>query len=167
MTMSPTVYRAILAMDAYNRGYGANLELIGDSIGLIQILSRESFAITEGQYALWQTAGFYASAYSWNGETIISYRGTNFNLNDGANIADSSAFRDIWNGWSLGTGFSSASQAGLALEFYQAVAGVTSRFSANLCYETRHLVRLQRIPAFQPDAWLWRQDISHSAECFV
>jgi hypothetical protein len=130
MTMAANTYRAILAMDSYNRGYGANVNLSGSAIGVIQLLNRETLGITSDQYAKWQAAGFYAQAYNWNGENVISYRGTNFDfsLTSVEDFLNSPLIKDAWNGWTLGAGFSGASQGGLAVEFYKAVAGVSTPY---------------------------------------
>jgi hypothetical protein len=130
MTMNSEVFRAILAMDSYNRGYGANVNIQASlQIGLANIIQLESLGITESDIAGWQSVGFYASAYSWNGETVISYRGTNPDFGDSAiEFVISPAVRDIWNGWGVGAGFAGGSQAGLALSFYRAVAGVDSAY---------------------------------------
>ena len=78
--MNNDVFLSLLALDAYNRGYGQNVLLndtddfagqneLGRSIG--------NASITFQNISLQaQAAGFYASANDWNGETIISYRGT-------------------------------------------------------------------------------------------
>jgi hypothetical protein len=126
MTMQNKVYSALLAMDSYNRGYGANVIINGSSLGSIDILTRESLNITDQQYVNWQTAGFYASAYEWNGENVISYRGTNPDFGDLNTFLRSPGFRDVWNGWTLGAGFADASQGQLAIDFYRAVTGDTS-----------------------------------------
>lgn len=63
-----------------------------------------------------QAAGFYAVAYNWNGQKVISYRGTTFEL--GINT-----YRDVIQGWTLGLGFPDASQAQLAKQFYTSVTG--------------------------------------------
>ncbi|WOE76094.1 hypothetical protein [Alterisphingorhabdus coralli] len=66
--------------------------------------------------------GFYAIAYEWNGETVISYRGTNFP----SSISPAelqSGWDDIWGGWSLFTGIGSNSHAALARDFYTSVTG--------------------------------------------
>ena len=60
---------AILAMDSYNRGDGASLEYVGLNIAQARV---ENIEVDD---SAWQSAGFYAVAYQWNGETIISYRG--------------------------------------------------------------------------------------------
>ena len=81
VTSTDLIY-AILSMDTYNRGYGAN---IGSSagglgelgkLGDIKIVNPLNYGRSQEIYNAWQSAGFYAVAYQWNGETIISYRGT-------------------------------------------------------------------------------------------
>jgi hypothetical protein len=62
-------------MDAYNRGYDAGIGdpvtgLAGTQIGLATI--RRDFDQPAGS----QAASFYAQAYTLNGTTVISYRGT-------------------------------------------------------------------------------------------
>jgi hypothetical protein len=80
-TLNANVFQAILAMDSYNRGYGANIKIadvaqpdgsLGSprSIGTATI---KNIDLPAGSVA----TGFYASAYNWNGQNIISYRGTN------------------------------------------------------------------------------------------
>ena len=128
--MNQNVFRAILAMDSYNRGYRPSVQItpVGESdvnrfVGTAQIIAQDISPTA-------QAAGFYASAYSWNGETIISYRGTNLDFSqDGASFFARPAVRDIWNGWSLGAGFADASQGQLALQFYRAVAGVENFYA--------------------------------------
>jgi hypothetical protein len=76
---NPDLFRAILAMDAYNRGYNAGM---GDPIsGLggtrIGIATLRNEALPVGS----ETASFFAKAYQLdNGPTIISYRGTDDHL---------------------------------------------------------------------------------------
>jgi hypothetical protein len=73
MAISDDLFLAILAMDAYNRGYNAGLKVTGAEIGnaLIGLEKGDAEA---------QAASFFAQAYTWNGEgngrTVISYRGT-------------------------------------------------------------------------------------------
>ena len=80
--MNREVFLSLLALDAYNRGYGQTLVLNGGDttsgvnelnrlIGSARVAAQD---ITDEA----QAAGFYAIAYDWNGETVISYRGTNF-----------------------------------------------------------------------------------------
>ena len=83
--MNREVFLALLALDAYNRGYSQNLKIVsgdGDSgvsedgrrLGIAAIISQSD--TRQGLPGV--DAGFYAIAYDWNGETIISFRGTNF-----------------------------------------------------------------------------------------
>ena len=75
-TTNPDLMRAILAMDAYNRGYNSGigplnggLGGVGSQIGLATVIRQEG-----GTNA--QAASFFAQAYTLGGQTIISYRGT-------------------------------------------------------------------------------------------
>src|SRR5215217_8802947 len=75
MPISNELFLSILAMDAYNCGYNATVGealtgLPGNQIGNATI--RRDINLPEGS----QSASFYAQAYTWNGRTIISYRGT-------------------------------------------------------------------------------------------
>jgi hypothetical protein len=87
MSISQELMLAILSMDAYNRGYGAGIsdgnhiidgvdhglgDAIDTQIGTATITSFSSSDPNSEAVA----AGFYAVAYEWNGETVISYRGT-------------------------------------------------------------------------------------------
>lgn len=74
-----------------------------------------------------QVSGFAAYAYTYNGETIISYRGT-----DTGSFGDLGA--DILNGWAGGAGYA-PTQASLAVEFYRSVIGVNaSPYSGNVAF---------------------------------
>lgn len=74
--MDRDLFLAILSMDAYNRGYDAGINGLGET-GMIgnAVISAATAEQKEG----WEAAGFYAIAYNWNGETVISYRGTDDN----------------------------------------------------------------------------------------
>lgn len=113
--MNRDLFLAILALDSYNRGYGKRLAFVGSQTGrdtgevgrqlgtatiLKQDISDEAF-----------DADFYAIAYNWNGETVISYRGTD-NL-----------LRDAVTGYGVGAGIAGVPQGNLAIEFYSAVTG--------------------------------------------
>ena len=105
--MNRDLLLAILAMDSYNRGYGQGLTknlptVTGTTqIGTATIFSQsDTRSGTEGV-----NAGFYAIAYDWQGEKIISYRGT-----DGL-------IRDAVTGYGIALGTSGTSQANLAIEF--------------------------------------------------
>ena len=79
--MDNNVFKAILAMDAYNRGYNAGIKfgsLAGDS-------SVDTPGTEIGNATIYrangdptaQLYGFYGIAYQLDGgETIVSYRGT-------------------------------------------------------------------------------------------
>jgi hypothetical protein len=80
--MNRDVFLSLLALDSYNRGYGevvftqprgggAVQNEAGRTIGNATIVD---VPLPQGSLAV----GFYAIAYDWNGETVISYRGTNF-----------------------------------------------------------------------------------------
>jgi hypothetical protein len=63
------LFAAILAMDAYNRADGAGLKVSGVQLGNATV---RTDALPGGS----QSSGFFAQVYTWNNETIISYRGT-------------------------------------------------------------------------------------------
>ncbi len=111
--MNRDLLLAILAMDAYNRGYGAGIKLDSGTLGKANLIDPISLGIDDEKYKVWQDAGFYAIAYEYNGETIISYRGTNFKVNwSPSTFLDSPIIKDAVNGWSVGGGIAGA-QAGL------------------------------------------------------
>ncbi len=77
MTMSPELFMSILSMDSYNRGYDAGISGLSESGGLGNATITTTLSdVLETFEADAQAAGFYAIAYQWNGETVISYRGT-------------------------------------------------------------------------------------------
>lgn len=128
--MNRDLFLAILAMDSYNRGYGA-------SINLDQNVSQIGYAII-GDDAVdilgtdAETAGFYASAYDVTnvagfsaGETVISYRGTN-------TVPYYEGIIDAINGYGVGGGHATGEQARLAIEFYKAVAAGNDLQAANI-----------------------------------
>ncbi len=113
MSVSPELMYAILSMDAYNRGYDPGIDYGGgNSIANATVMQESDTSLGGDDVA----AGFYAVEYMWNSDTIISYRGTNTG-------SEAELLADIWNGWTVGGGFSAASQAGLAINFYEAVTG--------------------------------------------
>lgn len=122
--MNDELFKAILAMDAYSRGYDKAIRITGSGtqLGTAQFVGQSSIAANSPEI----DAGFYAIAYSYNGQTIISYRGTSTS-SGGATLTD------VVHGWPMGGGFID-SQAGLALRFYHDVAdaqypGVDWRFA--------------------------------------
>ena len=125
---------AILAMDSYNRGYGAGISGLEDAtdtfLGHYSINETAETLLAPGSA---QNAGFYALAYEHaaTGEVVISYRGTNFDPGDSVfKFFQSPLWADILSGWSVGAGLP-GKQAVLALEFYNAVApdGVDPRYA--------------------------------------
>ncbi|KUO51367.1 MAG: hypothetical protein APF82_11020 [Sphingomonadales bacterium BRH_c42] len=116
--MDREVFLSLLALDSYNRGYNAAVGDLDES-GSIGTATIRPFEPDEQDG--WQAAGFYAVAYEWNGETVISYRGTNDLL-------------DPFTGWTIGAGFDGASQAGLAIEFYEAVRGLIGAILIGLSF---------------------------------
>lgn len=73
--MNRDVFLSLLALDSYNRGYDRGLNELSESGGIGNATIR---AFQPQEQDGWEEAGFYAIAYEWNGETIISYRGTSF-----------------------------------------------------------------------------------------
>lgn len=143
--MSANLKLALLSLDSYNRGYGQvvkfnptdselNENERGKRLGAATILSDAN-----DLGGISRTAGFYGIAYDVSGAgidglsgTVVSYRGTNANWSS-ENLAEFLAtpgVRDAVNGWIVGAGVPGG-QANLALDFYNAVAGVDP-FSANV-----------------------------------
>lgn len=123
--MNDDVFRAILAMDAYNHAGVLSLtrkEGEWNKIGTASIVTDSSKLRVGFDPSLARELGFSATAYRWTDSKgiireVISYRGTDIN-------SFTSATKDIWNGWSVGAGnvgFVGASQAGLARQFFDAV----------------------------------------------
>ncbi|MFM9973084.1 MAG: hypothetical protein ACKVON_00745 [Beijerinckiaceae bacterium] len=123
MAISRDLFLSILALDSYNRGYGAGTVI---NVGNAPIrLGNAEFIDSRGTAAA-ADRGFYGIAYSWNGEKVISYRGTdNFGLSSNP-VAGAS---DILNGWVAGIGYTPDTQLGLAAEFYKSVTGSTSVYA--------------------------------------
>ena len=70
MAISSDLFMAILSMDAYNRGYNSSIVALTEtSIG------NATVGIAKGDQAA-QDVSFYAQSYTWNGQTVIAYRGT-------------------------------------------------------------------------------------------
>lgn len=98
MTISDKdLFLAILSMDSYNRGYGAGINDSAnndqDGLGVSNAVIGSATISFDISTQAAQNAGFYAAAYSWNNQTVISYRGTNF--------SSGAAQADIFNGWQL------------------------------------------------------------------
>ena len=108
MTISDDLFRAILAMDAYNRGDSPGIIGLGGVTTQIgnATISRQSDT-TAGSPEM--NASFSATAYTWNNHQIISYRGT-----DSLGI-------DLLTGGLAAIGAPGLSQPKLAAQFYQSV----------------------------------------------
>ena len=112
--MSDDLFLAILAMDAYNRGYSAGVNMTGGQIG------NATVGVADGD-SIAQAASFFAQSYILaNGQTVISYRGTD-------NTSFFNPGSDIWNGWITGAGVYGSAQAEMAAQFYQSVNGGSKR----------------------------------------
>ena len=136
--MNPDLYLAILAMDAYNRGYGQGVNGLSNApntqLGETTILTDSIAKLGDAAMG----AGFYAVAYNVSGAgidgltgTVISYRGTDANFV----LPWSSEGSDLLNGYSLAIGDYNATQAQMAVQFYQDVTGFAdgvSPFDANV-----------------------------------
>jgi hypothetical protein len=75
--MNDLLFKAILSMDAYNRGYGRAIELESATNGSVRI--GNATIIDDKGDAEAQAISFYALAYDTNNDgvgDIISYRGT-------------------------------------------------------------------------------------------
>lgn len=79
MTISPELFMTILSMDSYNRGYNSGIggaNGLGSTTGNLITDATIQYASDSSEGSSERAAGFYAVAYDWDGETIISYRGT-------------------------------------------------------------------------------------------
>ena len=112
MSINDDLFRAILAMDSYHRDEGG-LRLIGSEIGTATILDN---SVDRGITGF----SFFAQAYTWNGKTVISYRGTD-------NIPVDAA-----TGWITGGGAYRGPQAQMAADFYKAIINSASPYSPNI-----------------------------------
>lgn len=119
--MNANLFKAILAMDSYNRGYGEGIKLPvvlnTTKLGNATIASQSDTTAT-GQPVL---AGFYGISYQLaGGEKVISYRGTDFPTGDSTLGIGS----DILNGYGTGLGHESTTQSNMAIGFYKDVASI-------------------------------------------
>ncbi len=129
--MNSELFKAILAMDSYNRGNST----IGQGIVLPTILGQTQIgnaiisndSLNIPATSLGVAAGFYAISYKLSsGGTVISYRGT-----------DVPPSIDVVNGWFQGGGMLT-SQAILAAQFYKAVIGTDDPLARNDVSFTGH-----------------------------
>ena len=118
--MNRKVFLSILAMDSYQRGYAPGINgVTGSKIGTASILQDSSDRLG---FAVTSATGFYASAYQWGSETIISYRGTDFDVGQGEFVTSQFA-RDLGRGWTtfLAPTLGAQTQFGQARAFFRAV----------------------------------------------
>lgn len=102
MTISSELFLAILSMDAYNRGYNAGIggpDGLGSSNGTGIGNASITAASDSSENSAERAAGFYAVAYEWQGQTVISYRGTDAPLTELLGT-------DVINGYLIGVGIS-------------------------------------------------------------
>ncbi len=111
MAISGDLFRAILAMDSYDRGYNAGLIVAGSELGNASLTRAE-----EGTAA--QNASFFAQAYNWNGEIVIAYRGSDGLLPTwlGGDVPSDVPAWGIWHADNYNT-----TQARMAAQFYKDV----------------------------------------------
>jgi hypothetical protein len=120
MAISEKLFLAILAMDAYNRGYNSgfisNSQNALAGIGGIQI-GNANVGSNSGILGpnVDVSKSFFAQSYTWSNKTVISYRGTDDILGG-----------DLLYGWSVGAG-SLFGQVELARNFFQTVTGQSAR----------------------------------------
>jgi Protein of unknown function (DUF2974) len=112
MTISNDLMLAILAMDSYNRDYNQGIILSGN----VGTAALRAFELPQR----YEAASFFAQAYTWNGQTVISYRGTDV------------FSTDFSTGYGIGHGFSGGAQGTMAVQFYRTVIGNADPFTANV-----------------------------------
>ncbi len=104
--MNDSLFKAILSLDSYNRGYDAGINLVGNYIGNAHLIDESVSLDTLTETGRDQAIGFFAQAYEidlggGNSEINISYRGTNTWLEPITGCTLPSLL-DMWNGWRLG-----------------------------------------------------------------
>lgn len=126
MTISSNLMKAILSLDAYNRGYNAgiifgnnpgnndySLDVANTQIGNATIITNSSLLEDDnGNTNIDDNIGFYGIAYSYNGETIIAYRGTD-DMDD-ADTDGTLLTLDQYHGWPLGATNTDSEQGQMA-----------------------------------------------------
>ncbi|GJL62234.1 MAG: hypothetical protein NPIRA04_08880 [Nitrospirales bacterium] len=111
--MTKDLFLAILSLNSYNRGYNAGIEGLSDEIGTQIGTTTISGRWNSNENSPEVAARFYALAYEWVGETIISYRGTDNQLVEGPLVDYPIAFNDDFD----------EPQVHLASQFFNTVAG--------------------------------------------
>ena len=126
--ISDELFLAILSLDTYYRGTTAEGEKInvipGNGVGTASF--NYNYMPSQGLPS-WNSVGFAATVYSYDGKQVIAFRGTdNIGLDIGSffNGGDLiSKNSDVLNGWTLMAGYYPAPQALLAIDLYQQVVG--------------------------------------------
>lgn len=107
------LFRAILAMDVYHRNYnqGIKPEYFSSQaqIGTATIARNSSNDGLIGGVDH-KSIGFFAQEYTWNGKTIIAYRGTDSGFDDFSETGD------VLNGYGIAAGRPDGPQARAAFE---------------------------------------------------
>jgi Ca2+-binding RTX toxin-like protein len=111
---------AILSMDAYNEGKSNPGVFLPGSDLVTGRLTNVGTA-TVGTATDDEFTGFYGISYTWSGETVIDYRGTD-NIPPSWSAANGLSLGDFLGGWVTGAGIIGG-QALDAENFYQAVTG--------------------------------------------
>lgn len=80
--MDRDLFLSIMAMDSYNRGYDRGLAGLSDAgwLGKAKVTFDSLVLGGTSDNRVDASAGFYAIAYNWGGQKIISYRGTGASL---------------------------------------------------------------------------------------
>ncbi|MBL4589096.1 MAG: hypothetical protein JKY11_03325, partial [Alphaproteobacteria bacterium] len=111
--IDPELFKAVLSMDSYNRGYNESIILSSDVdnyTGYAQIIfDSETLGLDGSQNRLDENSSFYGIAYDLGSEITISYRGTDSSL-------------DSVYGYKTSVGNANSPQALLAYDFYNEVA---------------------------------------------
>lgn len=107
MPISDQLFQSILAIDAYNRGYNPSIVLNRDAHGTSTLGLDSSVLVDSSTNRHDESISFFAQAYTWNGKTVISHRGTD----DPIVHANT--------GLGLGAGSSGSPQSLMAVEFYR------------------------------------------------
>lgn len=124
--MNTNLFKAILSMDAYNRGYNPGIKFgnlpsdesltLGEQIGKAWITKDSRIFVDSDNQRVDKSLGFYALSYDCNDEIVVSYRGTDDVSGD---LLQGS---DLLYGWAVGVGQVTDNQASLAIKFYKEVA---------------------------------------------
>lgn len=116
------LFKALLSMDSYNRGYLpaiSGMGGVGSTLGAYTVLMDSSVLENGAQQRKDIPIGFYAVAYQYvdannQTQTVISYRGTDEDITPLA--------LDVVNGYGVGAGNAATLQSRMAIELYKQVA---------------------------------------------